>query len=249
MLEELFPVILVLRTAGCGIAPFFTAWFGLLFGFRSRFAAFFLTATLASFLFSFSFLAAAFFAVLVALAVVLAGYFDDDLASAVQDYLVQGLDDHRSLGLDDFEEREVLHQVNTTHLYTFLLQVAVDKLDNLIGIEAVCFSEVQEEAGIAFLCFPAGFLLVSSPFLAFFRFAFLVAVLWLFNFRSVLVIFQEAVELHRYYTLDQVFLAQPFELAVDARQESFDFLFVHLYLFDFVNYLDELLFTDFLAAR
>ena len=148
----------------------------------------------------------------------------------------------------DLEEREVLHQVDATDFYT--LGVAVHHVDDLSRKETVALTHVQEQTGITFFGLARGLFLVRAMVLALvFLVGFaLVLLAWCLDFGSIAIIFQESVELHRNHTLQKVFLRKPFQLAVDARKERFDFFLVHLYLFDVIDYLDELLFADFFAG-
>ena len=70
----------------------------------------------------------------------------------------------------------------------------------------------------------------------------------LLNFCSIFIIVKEAVELHGNHAFNQVFLAEPFQFAVNSGQECFDFFFVYFDFFYIVDQLDQLLFADFLTG-
>ena len=131
--EKLFPVILLLRTALFGISAFGTAKLSFLCclgrsglgGFllsRSRFSR---TAVFASSVIAFS--------------TVFTCYFHYYSAS-VQVDLIECADNIISLLLRHFKEREVLDQVYSSDSGALLLHVAVNQLNNLVGIVAVCLA-------------------------------------------------------------------------------------------------------------
>ena len=66
-------------------------------------------------------------------------YFHYYFASVQVDF-IKGADNIICLLLRHFKEREVLHQVYSSDSGALLLHVAVNQLNNLVGIEAVCLA-------------------------------------------------------------------------------------------------------------
>ena len=58
---------------------------------------------------------------------------------------------------------------------------------------------------------------------------------YLLDLVGILVVIDHTVEFERNDTFDDVFLVQPFQLAVDLGHQGGDLLLVHLHLFDLVN--------------
>ena len=120
----------------------------------------------------------------------------------------------------------------------------------MVSVKSVGLTHIKEQTFVSFFRFTRSLLSVRATWLTVFRITSLItASLWFFYLWSILVILKEAVELHWNHTFHQVFFAQPFQFAIDTRQERFNFFFVHLYLFDIIYHLDELLLTDFLTRR
>ena len=141
-----------------------------------------------------------------------------------------------------FEEREVFAQVDLADAH-FSGDAFVDQFDQLVRIEAVCLTEVEEEARIAFF---GG---KGTAFATFASVAAGGAFVYLLDFVGILVIVDHAVELERDDTLDDVFLVQPFQLTEDLGHQGCDFFFVHLHLFDLVYEVEQLLFADRVSGR
>ena len=132
------------------------------------------------------------------------------------------------LTVGHLKERKALHQVDTPDFH-LALHMVVHQFHHLFGIETVHLTHVKEQPGVslfglapAALAFLAAFLPTSR------RFA---------DFRRVGIVLQETSELPAHHTLDEVFLVEPFQLAVHFGQELFDFLLVHLHALDVVYYL------------
>ena len=64
--------------------------------------------------------------------------------AAIQINLVQCFNHVLCLIFCYFEEREILHQVYSSDGSTLLLHVAVNQFYDLVGIETVCLSYIQE---------------------------------------------------------------------------------------------------------
>ena len=72
---------------------------------------------------------------------------------------------------------------------------------------------------------------------------------YLLDLVGILVVIDHTVEFERNDTFDDVFLVQPFQLAVDLGHQGGDLLLVHLHLFDLVDEVEKLLFADSMSGR
>ena len=137
---------------------------------------------------------------------------------------------------DGVEQVDVSHHLTATH-------IAVQRLHQLAGIEAVALAQVDEQSVVALLCLVHALLavglsltLLSTLLLA-----------HLLNFGGIGIVGKELSELARDNLLDDFFLVDILEVAVDVEHKRRDFIVVYVGFHDLVHHLVELLLADFLG--
>lgn len=152
------------------------------------------------------------------------------------------------IALGDLDIAEFLQQVDMAHLLFAAVDMMIEKLHDLSGIETISLTEVDEETAISGL----SLMTAASTADAALAVALLVLTVTalarrLLNDRRVLVILQELTEGDGDHLLDEVFLIEIFKLAVDIVHIRGDLLLVDIRLHDVVHRLVELFLADLLG--
>ena len=148
--------------------------------------------------------------------------------------------------LGHVEERHRVAQVDVSHVYA-PCDVLVEELHHLAGIEAVFLAEVDEQAVVAGLCLSAAAVALLSCAVALAVAASAAPGVGFHDFGSVGIVGEELSELHRHDLLDDVFLVDILEEAVDVLHEGSDLVLQDVGLHNLVHHLVELFFADFIG--
>ena len=143
------------------------------------------------------------------------------------------------------EQRVVAEQVDATEVHTLAVRVAVKQLNQTWGEETVGLTSVDKHTLVAFFCcaavLVAGVVVLHLRTLLAFR---LLLFRHIVEFGSIFVVFNQAVELQRKHTFEEVFAVEPRKFFQHRRHKFCDFVLLYLHLFQTVGKVEELLFDD-----
>ena len=168
------------------------------------------------------------------------GHFDHD-AFRVFAWIGEAFQDHGDEALFDIDIRIVVKQVDTSDGDVAGVRHVVDFTDDLLGQDMVVFTHAEIEAFHGLVHAVAFFL----------TFLFVLTVIRGIHVEvdGILIVVEESVEVECHHAGDELFTRHPLQLFEDDGQVVVDVFAVDVNMFNSIDMIEELFFTDFFTGR